>query len=60
MNIRYGFLLLGLTGAIGGWLWLMKYAYVRWIDRWITSHPRATIALIYAGVALVVFLIGAQ
>lgn len=64
MNIRNGFLLLGLTGAIGGWLWLMKYAYARWIDKWIdkwiTSHPFAITAMIYVAVALVVFLIGAQ
>lgn len=60
MNIRHGFLLLGLTGAIGGWLWTMYYAYVRWIDKWITSHPRAIAAMIYVALAVIVFLIGAR
>lgn len=60
MNIRHGFLLLGLVAAICGWVWLLGYTYVRWVDKWIVAHPRATIAMIYVALAVVVFLIGAH
>lgn len=60
MNIRHGFLLLTLVAAICATVWGFSWLYVRYIDKWIVAHHRATIAIIYVAVAVIVFLIGAQ
>lgn len=60
MNIRHGFLVLGLVAAIASFVWGFGWLYVRYIDRWIVAHHRLTIAMIYIAVAVIVFLIGAQ
>jgi hypothetical protein len=58
MNIRHGFEFLGMVAGIGCALYILTQL---WAAAWrlAGTHPKLVIAVVYAAVAAVVFLIGA-